>query len=63
MQDFTRRTLLQGAYRADRGRHPDFYGPALLNFAKAWAQTAPWKPKQGAKLTLMRWEALRAGRG
>ncbi len=30
-------------------------GPALLEWAKAWAQAAPWKPEKGAKINLMRW--------
>ena len=29
-------------------------GPALLDWAKAWAQTAPWKPERGAQLSLLR---------
>ena len=54
MHDFTRRTLLQGGTAlATAGA---LTGPALLDFAKAWAQTAPWKPEPGAKLTLMRWK-------
>ena len=31
-------------------------GPALLDWAKAWAQTAHWKPEKGAKITLLRWK-------
>ena len=31
-------------------------GPALLDWAKAWAQTAPWKPEKGAALSLLRWK-------
>jgi multiple sugar transport system substrate-binding protein len=31
-------------------------GPALLEWAKAWAQTAPWKPEKGAQLSLLRWK-------
>ena len=54
MHDFTRRTLLQGGTAlATAGA---LTGPALLDFAKAWADTAPWKPEAGAKLTLMRWK-------
>src|SRR5438045_5755410 len=54
MQDFTRRTLLQGGTAlAAAGAIP---GPALLEFAKAWAQSAPWKAEPGAKLTVMRWK-------
>ena len=29
-------------------------GPALLDWAKAWAQTAPWKPEPGSKPPLVR---------
>ena len=31
-------------------------GPALLDWAKAWAQTAPWKPEKGAQLSMLRWK-------
>src|SRR3981081_3126017 len=54
MQDYTRRTLLQGGTAlATAGA---LTGPALFEFAKAWAQSAPWKAEQGAKLTVMRWK-------
>lgn len=54
MTDFTRRTLVQGGTAlATAGA---LTGPALLDFAKAWAQAAPWKPEKGAKLTVMRWK-------
>src|ERR1700693_6387965 len=54
MHDFTRRALLQGGTAlATAGA---LTGPALLNFAKAWADTAPWKAEPGAKLTVMRWK-------
>src|SRR3978361_923349 len=54
MHDFTRRALLQGGTAlAATGA---LTGPALLNFAKAWAQTSPWKAEAGAKLTVMRWK-------
>ena len=29
---------------------------SLLDFAKAWAQTAPWKPEPGAQLSMLRWK-------
>ena len=29
-------------------------GPALLEWANAWPQTAPWKPEKGAQLSLLR---------
>jgi len=54
MHDFTRRSLLQGGTAlAAAGA---LTGPALFDFAKAWAQTAPWKAEAGAKLTVMRWK-------
>ncbi len=54
MHDFTRRSLLQGGTAlAATGA---LTGPALFDFAKAWAQTAPWKAEPGAKLTVMRWK-------
>ena len=54
MHDFTRRSLLQGGTAlAAAGA---LTGPALLEFAKAWAQTSPWKAEAGAKLTVMRWK-------
>ncbi len=28
----------------------------LLGYAKAWAQTAQWKPEAGAKVNLLRWK-------
>jgi multiple sugar transport system substrate-binding protein len=31
-------------------------GPSLLEWAKAWAQNAPWKPEKGAQLSLLRWK-------
>ena len=31
-------------------------GPALLDWAKAWAQNAPWKPEKNAKLSMLRWK-------
>src|SRR3979411_1494009 len=54
MHDFTRRTVLQGGTAlAAAGA---LTGPALLEFAKAWAQASPWKAEPGAKLTVMRWK-------
>src|SRR6202023_3512053 len=29
---------------------------ALLEWARAWAQTAPWKPEKDAKLSMLRWK-------
>jgi multiple sugar transport system substrate-binding protein len=31
-------------------------GPALLEWARAWAQTAPWKPERNAQLSMLRWK-------
>jgi len=54
MYDFTRRTLIKGGTAiAAAGA---LTGPALLEWAKAWAQTASWKPEKDAKLTVMRWK-------
>jgi multiple sugar transport system substrate-binding protein len=54
MTIFTRRALVQaGTAVAASGV---LTGPALLNWAKAWAQTAPWKPERGAQLSLLRWK-------
>src|SRR4051812_6443625 len=54
MNNFTRRGLLQGGTAlAAAGA---LTGPALFDFARAWAQTAPWKAEPGAKLTVMRWK-------
>ena len=46
MTTFTRRTLVKGGTAlAATGA---LTGPAVLDWAKAWAQTAPWKPEKGA---------------
>ena len=51
---FTRRTLVtSGTALAAAGA---LTGPALLDWAKAWAQTAPWKPENGAQLSMLRWK-------
>src|SRR5437868_6402339 len=51
---FTRRTLVKGSTAfAAAGA---LAGPALLEWAKAWAQTAPWKPERGAQLSMLRWK-------
>src|SRR6266853_12076 len=54
MTIFTRRTLMKGGQRAGCGQRGA--GPALLDWAKAWAQTAPWKPEKGAQLSVLRWK-------
>lgn len=51
---FTRRALVQGGTAmATAGA---LTGPALLEWAKAWAQTAPWKPEKAAQLSILRWK-------
>ena len=54
MTDFTRRTLVKGGTAL--GAASALTGPALLDWAKAWAQTAPWKPEKDAKLSMLRWK-------
>jgi multiple sugar transport system substrate-binding protein len=54
MMDLTRRGLVQGATAA--ATTGALTGPALFEFARAWAQSAPWKAEKDAKLTLMRWK-------
>jgi multiple sugar transport system substrate-binding protein len=54
MTDFSRRTLVQGGTAlAASGA---LTAPALLEWAKAWAQAAPWKPEKGAQLSMLRWK-------
>jgi multiple sugar transport system substrate-binding protein len=54
MTMFTRRTLVKGGTAlAAAGA---LAGPALLDWAKAWAQAAPWKPEKDAKLSMLRWK-------
>src|SRR5438477_1946631 len=54
MTMLTRRALVQGStVLATSGA---LAGPALLDWAKAWAQAAPWKPERGAQLSLLRWK-------
>src|SRR5438132_426604 len=52
MSKFTRRTLVQGA-GALAGTTA---GSGLLEWTRAWAKAAPWKPEKGAKITLLRWK-------
>jgi multiple sugar transport system substrate-binding protein len=30
----------------------------MFDWARAWAQAAPWKPEKGAQLSLLRWKAF-----
>ncbi len=54
MTTFTRRTLMQGGTAlAATGA---LAGSGLAEWAKAWAQAAPWKPEKGAQLSLLRWK-------
>jgi multiple sugar transport system substrate-binding protein len=54
MTMITRRTLVgSGTAFAAAGA---LTGPALLDWAKVWAQAAPWKPEKGAALSLLRWK-------
>ena len=54
MTTITRRALMQsGTAVAAAGA---LTGPALLDWAKAWAQNAPWKPEKGAALSMLRWK-------
>jgi len=54
MQNFTRRALVKGGTAL--GAASALSGPALLQWAKAWAQNAPWKPEKNAKLAMLRWK-------
>ncbi len=54
MNDFTRRALVKGGTAL--GAAGALSAPALLDWAKAWAQTAPWKPEKNAKLSMLRWK-------
>jgi multiple sugar transport system substrate-binding protein len=52
MTSLTRRTLVQGGTAlATAGA---LTAPALFEWTKAWAQSAPWKPEKGAQLSLLR---------
>ena len=54
MTDFSRRAIVKGATAL--GAASALSGPALLDWAKAWAQAAPWKPEKDAKLSMLRWK-------
>src|SRR5665213_2436163 len=54
MNHFTRRALVKGGTAL--GAVGALSGPALLEWAKAWAQTAPWKPEKDAQLSILRWK-------
>jgi multiple sugar transport system substrate-binding protein len=53
MSDFTRRSLVKaGTTLATAG----VLAGGLLEWARAWAQTAPWNPEKDAQLSLLRWK-------
>src|SRR5262250_951194 len=54
MTVFTRRVLIKGATTA--AATGALAGSGLLEWAKAWAQAAPWKPEKGAQLSMLRWK-------
>jgi multiple sugar transport system substrate-binding protein len=54
MTFFNRRTLLQGGTAA--AATSALTGPAFLEWSKAWAQAAPWKPEKDAQLSILRWK-------
>src|SRR5947199_295203 len=54
MTMFTRRTLVKGGTAATAAAA--LTAPALLDWAKAWAQAAPWKPEKNAQLSMLRWK-------
>ena len=49
MSLFTRRELMQGGTAVAAASA--LTGPALLDWAKAWAQAAPWKPRKARRST------------
>jgi multiple sugar transport system substrate-binding protein len=54
MTTFSRRTLVKaGTAGVAAGT---LTGSALFEWAKAWAQTAPWKPEKDAQLSMLRWK-------
>jgi multiple sugar transport system substrate-binding protein len=54
MNMFTRRILMKGG--SGLAAAGALAGPALLDWATAWAQAAPWKPEKGAQLSMLRWK-------
>ncbi len=51
MAQITRRGVIKGG--ATLGAAGSL---GLLNWAKAWAETSPWKPEPGAQLSMLRWK-------
>jgi multiple sugar transport system substrate-binding protein len=54
MVNVSRRDIVRGGAAMAVGAAA--YRLDLLDFAKAWAQAAPWKPEKDAKLSLLRWK-------
>ena len=54
MTMLTRRTLVKSGTAATAA--VALTAPALLDWAKAWAQAAPWKPEKNAQLAMLRWK-------
>lgn len=57
MRDFStdRRRLLKGSAGA-LAAAATMSADQLFGYAKAWAQTAPWKPEAGASINMLRWK-------
>ncbi|MDE2378729.1 ABC transporter substrate-binding protein [Bradyrhizobium sp.] len=57
MTDFVtdRRSLLKGGATL-LAAAATMSSEELLGYAKAWAQTSPWKPEAGAKINMLRWK-------
>ena len=51
MTIMNRRTLMKGAATVGA-----WSATGLLNHAKAWAQSSPWKPEANATLNILRWK-------
>jgi len=54
MNKLTRRALMQGSTAA--AATVALTGSSLVDWAKAWAQSAPWKPEPNAQLSMLRWK-------
>jgi multiple sugar transport system substrate-binding protein len=52
MSNLNRRTLVKGG--TTLATAATLTGPSLLEWSKAWAQSAPWKPEPGAQLSMLR---------
>ncbi len=51
--EMDRRSLLKGSAAA--ATIATVGADQLLNYATAWAQSAPWKPEKGARINVLRW--------